>query len=485
MLTVFMNIPVYKGGITLTQLALEQHNTRFLNNERVNRMMTHTWISANPMNPYIEMLAHKKNPKTNLRDSFKVLKKKPIYFYLSPLGYQVCISVFFTVYVIYIIYWVYHQVPANNMTHKYDGLGLYNERMKWDEAIIWTMTVGFIYTEFDQYLDSGRDYFTVSGGTNLWDIIMCLIWMFLITARFSMYFGFPDTTEDFNSIASASKRRLISDPIESTIVDDENEQKVQSLWILSDEIYIPPDSIVCDPGYNFTSERDQQLIDWICGYGESQLSQSRRLQDIDPYSSNNCTVFDIRNSSHPQYAWDNDTCLNWNANMSYGTECKVQLESACNPEADSVLLAYYNGLWAIQLAQLTTRMLLHWEYVGGFFGVLLRIIAAMLIELLNFGLIVIIVVVGFFFAIWFLFAVDTAPSSSGSISNLWDVSIFFFKLLFGGGNVGTIDSWYDNYRVFAQVIVMVFAIIGIRMFMSLLIALMSGAMNRVRQQAKA
>jgi len=50
--------------------------------------------------------------------------------------------------------------------------------------------------------------------------------------------------------------------------------------------------------------------------------------------------------------------------------------------------------------------------------------------------------------------------------------------------VGTIDSWYENYRVFAQIIVMVFAVIGIRMFMSLLIALMSGAMNRVRQRAK-
>eukprot|EP01084_Bolivina_argentea_P115254 204982_1 len=83
MLAMLMNIPVYMKEISLIQLALEQHNTLFLNTERVNRMITHTWFTANPLNPHIRMLAHKKDPKRNLRDAFTILCTKPIYFYLT------------------------------------------------------------------------------------------------------------------------------------------------------------------------------------------------------------------------------------------------------------------------------------------------------------------------------------------------------------------------------------------------------------------
>ena len=583
-----MNIPVYKSEITLTQLALEQHNTQFLNNERVNRMVTHTWISANPLNPHIEMLAHKKNPRKNMRDTFEILQKKPIYFYLTPLGYQTCVSTFFTAYVIMIIVFVAERLPSNmSPEHKYDGMGLYASTMPAFEYIIWISNLGFMYTEVNQYMDMGRGYFSVSGGTNLWDIAMSLLWLFLLLSRFSMYImaqsaGSPqngyhwfynrvstyytwmdydhlhepsfDKSDDYGIISA--RRRLVeeqqsvkSENLENSenseksrsrlteipdLTNSEQSQRQTLMEETGDSIYCPPNFFSCTIEYNDSclveiSGKENEVIDWICDYTDSYNADfddlRRRLQDgdsigmdyslpivdnqdtdtatgtsssgafgVDEYNGLNCTTWEMRNSSHPNYTWDDATCWNYDAdwnvtdwNVTDGNDtypdCKVLVDYTCAPTESSYLLAYYNGVWAAQLSMLTMRLLTHYECVGGFYGILLRIISAMMLEVMKFGLIIGVVSFGFFAAVWLLFAVDV---DTGAVDwNYYDNLIFFFKLLFGGGNVGTIDTYYETYRVFAQCIVMVFAIIGIRMFMSLLIALMSGAMARVRQRAKA
>eukprot|EP01083_Nonionella_stella_P249178 861903_1 len=65
LLYALLTIPLYDTSqpVSIIKLALEQKNTFLLNKERVNRLITHTWFTANPLNPNIRMLAHKKDPK--------------------------------------------------------------------------------------------------------------------------------------------------------------------------------------------------------------------------------------------------------------------------------------------------------------------------------------------------------------------------------------------------------------------------------------
>jgi len=475
-------------------------------------MITHTWITANPLNPYIDMHSHKKNPKENLRDAFQILYRKPLYFYLSPFGYQWCITSLFTLYVAWVLAWSWTHSDQTHTLHELP----YAQTIDWFESVLWFMNLGFIYTEWQQFYSLGRAYFSVSGGTNLWDILMSLLWAVLLAIRCSFLLGYVDDTPLYVpplSSFSRRRRRLASTSTSPTP-------------------YCPPDFFSCTLHYDDGNESceaqvasaDQEVLSVQCG------ADRRRLQDsnVDVITDNvaqdnfydseddalfessttnsstglkcvtvNRTIFEdtvVSLSSAtdgvsvdmPMTFFWNESCLNFDENVSLSNAsaagCVVSVQM-CEQTFDRTLLLTYNVLWAMQLTMLTIRLLLYYESVGGFFGILLRIIKSMTIEVLKFGIIILTVVLGFFFAIWFLFSSDVARD--GTITDVYDCVIFFFKLLFGGGNVGTIDNDYQNYRVFAQLIIMVFAILGVRMFMSLLIALMSGAMNRVRAQAKA
>eukprot|EP01083_Nonionella_stella_P115996 344350_1 len=452
MLAMLMNIPVYMKEISLIQLALEQHNTLFLNTERVNRMITHTWFTANPLNPHIRMLAHKKDPKRNLRDAFTILCTKPIYFYLTPFGYQWCISLFFTCYVVLIVIFVAQNASSDHTKHG----AVYLQTMSWFERIIWFSCAGFIVTEFVQFFNLGRAYFSVDGATNVWDITMSCIWFVLFSIRFLFLFGYRDTTPNYIPPQSSFRRRMIT---------------------------CPPEFFSCTlhDGRRVLQDFDSLVTDFY-DY-EAAAAPGAEASAVDPLTGELCTSSNFTipfNTS--SYFW-NSTCSNYN-HTNATDDCHIINHTTCTQTFDQMLELTYNVLWAVQVSMLTMRLLSYYESAGGFFGILLRIVRSMTIEVLKFGIIIVIVSCGFLFAIWMLFSVDIDTQGTNTFTDLYDVVIFFFKLLFGGGNVGTIDTFYQNYRVFAQLIIMVFAILGVRMFMSLLIALMSGAMNSVRSKAK-
>eukprot|EP01084_Bolivina_argentea_P083833 151767_1 len=483
MVTMLMTIPVLSGKTSLLRLALEQHNALFLNTERINGMTMHTWFTANSLNPFAGTLFHQRNAQTTFRDAFNTLKNKPIYFYLTPFGYQWTTSLLFLTYVICIILWI-----ATNSSAVHTTTNVMNSSfMSLFESVIWFMNFAFVFDEFIQFYNLRSAYFSVDGAINIWDIIISIIWCVLAGIRFAFIFGYKDVTKSYIPPASSFQTRRLIENINSGTTNS--------------DVFCPPNFFSCRIQYNSScmvdiSSKDNQIIQWMCDYNDNFNNFSipqRRLQDfvdvkIDS-NGNKCREKQITiPSNSTNYLW-NSTCSNYydfqihnSSNMT--TPACIVNEMECVSSFVSQLLVIYNVLWACQVAMLTTRSLSYFESAGGSFAILLRIVRSMMIELLKFGVIIIIVSIGFLFAIWYLFSADVDTGANNTFEDLYDAVIFFFKLLFGGGNVGTIDTFYQNYRVFAQIFIMVFAIIGVRMFMSLLVALMTGAMGAVQKKAK-
>ena len=84
MLAVLIDIPIYISDLNLLQLALEQDRIQFLNNERINGVMSHVWYSSAFLDPTEDV----EKGNQNWIQVFSLLFNRPFQFYLTPMGFN-------------------------------------------------------------------------------------------------------------------------------------------------------------------------------------------------------------------------------------------------------------------------------------------------------------------------------------------------------------------------------------------------------------
>ena len=167
LLAVLMDVPIYIKDLNLLQLALEQDRIQFLNNERINGVMSHVWYSSAFLDPTEDV----EKGNQNWIQVFTLLFTRPFQFYLTPMGFNWTTGLSYIVYLIYIAFYILYE-PV----YPEDPVGI-------DELLLWICNVGYILNEVLEFLDQGRQYFAVNGLLNYFDIIISFFWMVLLGIR--------------------------------------------------------------------------------------------------------------------------------------------------------------------------------------------------------------------------------------------------------------------------------------------------------------
>ena len=167
LLAVLMDIPLYIGDFNLVQLALEQDRIQFLNNERINGVMSHVWYASAFLDPTEDI----EKGNQSWIDVFTLLFQRPFQFYLTPMGFNWTTGLCYIGYLIGISFYilvnpVYPENPVD-----------------FSEWVLWICNIGYILNEVLEFIDQGRQYFAVNGLLNYFDIIISFLWMVLLIIR--------------------------------------------------------------------------------------------------------------------------------------------------------------------------------------------------------------------------------------------------------------------------------------------------------------
>ncbi len=205
LLGALLDIPIYIKDLNLLQLALEQERIQFLNNERINGVMSHVWYAAAFLDPTDDIEKGNQDWKRILT----LLVQRPFQFYLTPMGFNWTTGLCYLAYLIgisiFILYKpVYPQDPIS-----------------YGEIFLWICNIGYILNEVLEFIDQGRQYFAVNGLLNYFDITISFLWMILLGIRIhSVYVG------EYETITETGEKIWIS-PYKQGGTDTEND------WILS------------------------------------------------------------------------------------------------------------------------------------------------------------------------------------------------------------------------------------------------------------
>eukprot|EP01083_Nonionella_stella_P172932 594922_1 len=163
LLYLLLTIPLYDTSepMNILKLALEQKRTSFLNNDRILKVITHIWHHGASIDIEQELEADE----ASFSDLLPILFFTPFKFYMTPIGYNWTLSVLFGLYLIYVLlysFWVSRHVATVGQ-----------------DLALWALNLGYILYEVSEWCDKGREYFSVTGLMNLFDIMISVCWIVL------------------------------------------------------------------------------------------------------------------------------------------------------------------------------------------------------------------------------------------------------------------------------------------------------------------
>ena len=169
LLYILLTIPLYdtSESMSILSLALEQSRVSFLNNDRILGIMRHVWYNSTAI--HVEETIDTKDKKWG--EQFQTLFFQPFKFYMSPVGFNWTIAMLYFLYLAYVLFYSYLIVKDRD---SYIG-----------DIVLWLFNAGFVMYEISEFSDKGRQYFSVTGIMNVWDILISIIWILL----FVLYIG--------------------------------------------------------------------------------------------------------------------------------------------------------------------------------------------------------------------------------------------------------------------------------------------------------
>eukprot|EP01084_Bolivina_argentea_P186911 322077_1 len=177
LLYTLLTIPLYdtQEPMNIMKLALEQKRISFLNNERILDVVTHTWNHG----PSIDIEESIKSEDLSSSQLLPRLVFYPFRFYMSPVGYNYTLSILFLLYLLYVLGYSWYIVRGEDTQIGYIA-----------DSILWILNIGYVSYEFSEFSDKGREYFSVSGLMNIWDIMISIVWvaLFLVNVVFLQAF---------------------------------------------------------------------------------------------------------------------------------------------------------------------------------------------------------------------------------------------------------------------------------------------------------
>eukprot|EP01084_Bolivina_argentea_P186908 322073_1 len=184
LLYALLTIPLYDTSqpMSIIKLALEQKRISFLNNERILTLIEHVWHFG----PSIYIEDDIKSVEMSFTELLPTLFFTPFKFYLSPIGYNYTLSILFLLYLGYILLYSYNIVQGrvNYAT----------------DLVLWLLNLGYILYEVSEWLDKGREYFSVSGLMNVWDIMISVVWIALYIINSYVIGAFSFSPKKYQSI---------------------------------------------------------------------------------------------------------------------------------------------------------------------------------------------------------------------------------------------------------------------------------------------
>eukprot|EP01083_Nonionella_stella_P242799 846647_1 len=163
LLYILLTIPLYdtSKSMSILSLALEEKRVNFLNNDRVLGIMNHVWYHSAAIHVEDTIELHD----FGWGESLQILFFQPFKYYMSPVGFNWTIAIFYVLYLVFVGTWSYLVVKGR---HPDEG---------W--IAFWLCNAGFVAYELSEFSDKGRQYFSVTAIMNVWDIIISIIWVIL------------------------------------------------------------------------------------------------------------------------------------------------------------------------------------------------------------------------------------------------------------------------------------------------------------------
>eukprot|EP01083_Nonionella_stella_P209508 759378_1 len=351
LLSVLMDIPLSESGdlkVPLLQVALEQNRAQFLNNERINAVLKHVWQTPSGLDPNVNIVRKSRTSQQILY----LLLDSPFHFYLTPMGFNSTIKSLHLLYVLSLYVFIYHRIYLWHALRR-------------GEVVLWTLNIGyFVYEVIEAYDKGVRDYFTLAGWVNYWDLQISFTWLALCAIRIS------------------------------------------SVWI------------------------------------------------------------DYRHEEH------------------------IALEGdEAHDEAEAYHLdipQIYLVLWAIQIASLSGRSLVLFQ-TSSYFGVLLRMMQRLIIEMMKFMFVLFLILTGFVFGLYYIEGGYASSSydefGGGEIHDWYEGFKYLFQLTVGAGDFNGTHPIVDD-EITAQLFTILYIIFATILMMNLLIALMTTTFEQVYSQAR-
>ena len=179
LLYVILNIPLTQHDQkSLFSLALEQKRVYFLNNDRINDVINHSYQS--------QFLPPEKDVNMSGRtyyESFLLILTHPFKFYFISQGYHWISGMSLMLYLFFLMVYIYLRVQNGLIWHyPHDLWGM--------ELTLWSMNIGYITYEIFECFEKGcKEYFNlgVKGYANILDVIVSVNWGILLSLRIGFF----------------------------------------------------------------------------------------------------------------------------------------------------------------------------------------------------------------------------------------------------------------------------------------------------------
>eukprot|EP01084_Bolivina_argentea_P166855 289660_1 len=163
LLYILLTLPLYdtSESMSILSLALEQKRVSFLNNDRILGIMKHVWYHSAAI-----LVEDEIDPRgLNWSESLQILVFQPFKFYMSPMGFNWTIAALYLLYLIFVVTYSYVIIKGEDKFYI--------------DIIFWLFNAGFVLYEVSEFSDKGRQYFSVTGIMNAWDIMISIVWICL------------------------------------------------------------------------------------------------------------------------------------------------------------------------------------------------------------------------------------------------------------------------------------------------------------------
>eukprot|EP01083_Nonionella_stella_P204526 745537_1 len=160
LLHLLLTIPLYDTAapMNIIKLALEQKRISFLNNERILSIIKHIWYHGASFDIGQEL----KPDSLSFADLLPILCFTPLKFYILPVGYNFTLNMLFGMYLVYVLWYSFEVV---------------NDRATpYTDAVLWILAIGVVLYEIMEWIDKRREYCSVSGLSNVFDIMISVCW---------------------------------------------------------------------------------------------------------------------------------------------------------------------------------------------------------------------------------------------------------------------------------------------------------------------